>query len=98
NADAALNTANRAQADLRAELDYREGTRGYQTDMRILLGRVEKRLWLARQALRQKDYALARAHAEQMSTAARALIPYVTAMPVTKLPAVSPGAVAVVGD
>jgi hypothetical protein len=85
-ANADLNVANRAQADLRAELDHKEGLKGYRKDLRILLGLIEKRLYLARVGLRQKDYSLAEAHAEQMSAAAQALIPYVKGWPLEKTP------------
>ncbi len=81
-ANVALNAANRAQADYRIELDYREGTQGYHPEMRRLLTQVERRLYLARQALRQGDYALARAHAEEMSAAARVLAPLVKSIPI----------------
>lgn len=80
-----LDKSNRAAADLRVEMDYREGIRNYQHDMRLLLDRVEDRLLRARVGLRQKDYALAQAHGQQMSLAARALIPYVKVLPVAKL-------------
>ena len=80
-ANAALNTANRAQANFRVELDYKEGTTGFLHEMRYLLTQVESRLYLARQGLRQTEYPLARAHAEEMAAAATALTPYVKLLP-----------------
>ncbi|MBW3622680.1 MAG: hypothetical protein KY468_04640 [Armatimonadetes bacterium] len=80
-----LDQANRASADLRVEMDYQEGTKSYQPEMRHLLNRVEDRMLQARLGLRQKDYALAQAHAEQMALAARALVPYVKVLPTQPL-------------
>lgn len=71
----ALDGANRAIADLRAEIYHQESSSGYFKEVRLLLRMIEKRLSLGRMALRQGDFALAQARGEQVALSARHLGP-----------------------
>ncbi len=73
----ALDGANRAIADLRAEIYHQESSSGYLKEVRLLLRMIEKRLSLGRVALRQGDFTLAQARGEQVALSARLLSPLI---------------------